>query len=258
MGKLIIVSKDKRAYIMDVFLNEQRICTLNPLDEKYFETNKNVYSIYCFSRHSQNNSSAEMIDLAKNVLVEISQGFINPKVHIYYLTNEELKVYNTKNFVNISDEELNRNFIFSNSSNSFHSKKKKNSLTIGQIILALFIFYISINLMISGTKKAMNSDSDITTKYSYTIENQGVDKYGLYMISGKVTNNTNKDVDGLKIEFKCYDDNNNHLDTISSYTQNLAAGDTWVYEASTMLNSDKIKNCDFYRITPFVTIAEFH
>lgn len=261
MGKLIIVSKDKKEYKMDIFLNEQKICSLNPLDEKYFQIKQNTYSIYCFSKHSQNKSSIEIIDLSKDTIVEVSQGFINPKINVYYLTEEELKDYDSKIFNNIEITEPNKNVVTSASNSTItatQDKKKNNILSIiGSSVLGFIVFSIGINLIIDGNR-IIDSDSDGTTKYSYTIEKQGLDENGTYIISGKVINNTNKNVDGLQIEFKCYDENRNHLDTISSYTENLASGETWAYEVNTILNTDKIISCDFYQITPYVKITEFH
>ena len=48
MGKLIIISKDKKNYNMEIYLNEQKICDLGPTNEKYFQLNNKNYSIYCF------------------------------------------------------------------------------------------------------------------------------------------------------------------------------------------------------------------
>ncbi len=255
MGKLIIISKDKKEYKMDIFLNEQKICCLNPLDEKYFKIKQKNYSIYCFSKHSQSKSSVEIIDLNKNAIVEVSQGFINPKINIFYLTDEELKTYDDKVFNNLEIENSNKNDA---TSSSYNIKKNVNSISsVGIIVLGLIIFFIGISLLINGNN-IINNNSDETSKYSYTVKKQGINENGVYIISGEVTNNTSKDVDGLQIEFKCYDENQNYLDTISSYTENLAAGETWVYEVYTILNSEKISNCDFYQITPYVKIADFH
>ena len=251
MGKLIIVSKDKKEYKMDIFLNNQKICSLNPGDKNYFEINvENNYSIYCFSKHSQNKTQVEIIDLSKNILVEVAQGFINPKINISYLKSEELKKFDGNIFANVI---IDKNKEYFKPSKAEEKRKESFLSIVGRVIIALIFFYIGFNLLFGG-----NGNSNSTTNYPYTIENQGIDEFGLYVISGKVTNNTNKDADGLKIEFKCYDEYNNHLDTVSDYTENLSSGSVWSYEINVVQNSDKISICEFYQITPFVKIGEFH
>lgn len=262
MGKLIIISNDKKTYKMDIYLNNQLVCNLNPSEKKYFEIQPNTYSIYCFSKHSQSSSTTEVIDLNKNVKVEISQGFTNPKMNFQYISAEELSTYNGKDFNKIETS----NILIQTVNETLSSKMKTNCQKrnqsvlsiIGTCILALILFYFGINRMVDGNEKVMNQDSNNTPEYSYTIESQGLDENGIYKIKGKITNNTSKNVDGLQIEFKCYDEERNYLDTINACTENLDAGETWKYEASDYLKSDKISKCEYYQITPYVKIIELH
>ena len=263
MGKLVVISKDKKNYKMEMFLDDEKICSLSSLDEKFFLTKEYTYSIYFFSRHSQNKSSVEKIDLSKNVLIEISQGFVNPKMNIHYLSDEELNKYEDKVFINIDNTEKKK--VIENQNFINIKDTQKNNLTVGRIVLGVlgiclsfFFFLIGSALMFDSVEDVSNGSLNDNNNYSYTVDKQGLDENGIYTISGKVTNNTEKEVDGLQIEFKCYDENNNHLDTISSYTENLSAGDTWAYEVTTIFNTEKIKHCDFYQVTPYVELAEFH
>ena len=265
MGKLVIISKDKKNYKMEMFLDDEKICSLSSLDEKFFLTKEYTYSIYFFSRHSQNKSSVEKIDLSKNVLIEISQGFVNPKMNIHYLSDEELNKYEDKVFINIDNKEQSKNNDTSTFLNNKNQDILKDSLSsVGRVIVGGLVTFIGIFFLIIGSilfsdgNEDVKNDTNDNNNYSYTVDKQGLDENGIYTISGKVTNNTEKEVDGLQIEFKCYDENNNHLDTISSYTENLSAGDTWAYEVTTIFNTEKIKHCDFYQVTPYVELSEFH
>lgn len=255
MGKLIIISKDKKNYNMEIYLNEQKICDLRPTNEKYFQLNNKNYSIYCFSKHSQNKSSVETIDLSKNVIVEVNHGFTHPKIKVMHLNDEDIKQYDNSLYINLEINDNKENVSFAQSSNTIGTninKKKENILSIlVRFIIGIFLFCLGANLI-------FGNNNDYSSNFSHTVDYQGIDEYGIYKISGTVINNTNNDIDGVQIEFKCYDLNHNHLDTISTYTENLASGETWSYEIKEIGNADKISSCDFYQITPFVKIAEFH
>lgn len=255
MAKLVLISKDKSTYKMTVYLNEQFLCDLSPSSKKIFELKGDTYSIYIFSKHSQNNSESEIINLDNNVMIEVSQGFTKPKLNIKYLDKEEIKNFETEKSTKV---EIKKELPNSNLNLNVPEKKKTSVLSIiGTCILSLIVLYFGINFMIDGSKKVMHSNND-TEDYSYVVDKQGLEEDGWYKISGKVTNNTNKDTEGLSIEFKCYDSDHNHLDTIFAYTENLASHDTWAYEISTYKNADKINNCEYFKIKPYIKIAELH
>ena len=255
MGKLIIISKDKKNYNMEIYLNEQKICDLRPTNEKYFQLNNKNYSIYCFSKHSQNKSSVETIDLSKNVIVEVNHGFTHPKIKVIHLNDEDIKQYDNNLFINLEINDYKENDSIPQSSNitvTNINKKNESFLSIlTRVIDGIFILSIGFSILFGNNK------SDYSSSFSHTVDYQGLNESGIYKISGTVINNTDKDIDGIQIEFKCYDINHNHLDTISTYTENLSGGETWSYEINDILNADKISSCDFYQITPFVKIAEF-
>lgn len=252
--KIVVVSRDP--YGKDFFLNDKQVCSLKKSNEiNFFELPIASYKVHFFSQHSKNNSNIETLNLNENKRITLVQGFINPKLSIDSLSDEEFEKYKNNEFIKLNNLDLQIN----NIQPSNPEVKSKSILSvIGSAILIIILFCFFIYLGIDGANRASHIDGDYTEKYSYTIESEGLDDNDVYVIKGKVTNNTNKDVDGLQIEFKCYDSEHNHIDTIKDYTENLNAGEKWSYEATDYFNSQKINSCEFYQITPYIKIAEIH
>lgn len=252
--KIVLVSKDP--YGKDFFLNDKLICSFKKSNEvNYFELPIDSYKVHFFSQHSKTNSNTETLNLSENKQITLVQGFINPKLSIDRLSDEEFEKCKNNEFIKLNNLDLQGNNIQPSDSET----KNKNLLSvIGSVILIIILFCFFIYLGIDGANRASHTDGGYTEKYSYTIESEGIDDNDMYVIKGKVTNNTNNDVDGLQIEFKCYDYDHNYIDTIKAYIENLGAGEKWSYEATDYLNSQKINSCEFYQITPYIKIAEIH
>lgn len=248
--KIVIISKD--VYKKDFYLNDKCICSFKKKNEiACFELPTGSYQVRFFSQHSKSNSTTELLNLNENKKITLVQGFINPKLNIDTLSNEEIEKYENNNFLKLDNLDSQDK----NGQTTNPTIKRISFLSIvGFVILICFFLYLGID----GAKRASQPDYNDTEKYPYTIESEGLDENGIYVIRGKVTNNANKDVDGLQIEFKCYDSEHNHIDTIKDYTENLGAGEKWSYEAVDYFHSERIHSCEFYQITPYVKIAELH
>ena len=131
-----------------------------------------------------------------------------------------------------------------------HCNKKQDISMVQAIIVIIIIVIIPVSF-------AIYSSSNKKEQFDYTIDSQGKNDLGVYTITGTVKNNSRKDIDGLQIEFKCYDDNNNSVAVVKAYTEHVLSGETWKYEAKNALDADRIHNCNFYKITPYIKIAEF-
>ena len=257
MGKLILSRNEKKMLdgtLIECYLNNQLIYKLRNKQTKTFNIDNGIYEFYCTSKACTSASYIKKLDLSnKNIKVDISEGFIRPNIEISYIDTKELESLESEE-LSILNENYN-----SNNNNIDTTKKKKEPLLVKIIcsIIGIFLIIGGINLSIDGTKTLSGQNNSTSEKYSYTINNQGIDENGFYKISGTVVNNTDKDVDGLQIEFKCYDKDGNSIDTAKAYTENLLAGETWSYEAIDTINANNINHCTFYQITPYTTLIEF-
>lgn len=254
MGKLILSRNERKILdgtLIECYLNNQLICKIRNKQTKIFNIDNGIYEFYCVLKFCTSTSYMKKLDLNnKNVKVDISEGFIRPNVEVSYI--------DTKGLESLKGEKL--SILNENSNNNINiNKKKKEPLLVKIIcsIIGVFLIVCGVNLSIDGTKTLSGQNSSIKEEYSYTINNQGIDENGFYKISGTVVNNTDKDVDGLQIEFKCYDEDGNSIDTAKAYTENLLAGETWSYEAIDTINANNINHCTFYSITPYTTLIEF-
>ena len=253
--KVIVISND--TYEKDFYMNGNLVYTFKKGDNtKCFELPDGTYKIHFFSQHTKSNSNTETLNLYEDKKVTLIQGFVLPKISVDKLSDEESLKYEDKDFIKLSDlkSQIDTNTIISNSTD----KKKNPIVTVGSTLLVIVLFLFFAYIGWDGARRSSSTNSGYKEKYSYTIESNGINDNGIYVIKGKVVNNTNKDIDGLQIEFKCYDSEHNYIDTMKSYTENLGAKEKLAYEITNYFNSDRINSCEFYKITPYVKIAEFH
>ena len=106
---------------------------------------------------------------------------------------------------------------------------KKSNKVIGIICAIIGVVLIVSGLigLIGDTKQVQLDVSGATLSVEYN-------EYLGYSakITGVVKNNTRKDYSYVQIEYVIYDENGNNLGTAMDNINNLAAGDTWSFEAN--------------------------
>lgn len=254
MGKILLCRNEKKilgsSYHLECYLNDQLIYKLGEKEKKLLEVDDGTYIFYCKTKSDVLPSYTKKINVANEIIkLDVTEGFIRPVVNISLLQGTSLNGLVAEQ-VTINYSPLYTQKSVSKSNESFLSK-------VVRIIIGMSIFIFGISLIISGNNIISGKDSKSADDYAYTIDSQGIDEYGFYKVTGTVINNTNSDVDGLQIEFKCYDVNGNSVDTVKTYTENLLVGETWSYEAIDSSNANRIDHCDFFQITPYTKIIEF-
>lgn len=69
----------------------------------------------------------------------------------------------------------------------------------------------------------------------------------MWQISGKLTNNSDRDLSYVQIQYVLYDKDGVQIGTALDNTNNLKAGGTWKYNASS-LDVDNLDEVDSYEI----------
>lgn len=254
MGKILLCRNEKRmfgsGYLLECYLNNQMIYKLEDKEEKLLEIEDGTYDFYCKTKSEVLPSYNKKINVTNEIIrIDIKEGFIRPNLKVSAVTKEainglDVEKIDIKPYYYVKQPPV--------------SKPKESFLSIvGRVVIGLFLFAFGISLFTRGNNAMRRQGSSSTDNYTYTVDSQGIDEYGFYKITGTVVNTTNSDIDGLQIEFKCYDVNGNSIDTAKTYTENLLAGETWSYEAIDSSDADRIDHCDFYQITPYTTIVEF-
>ncbi len=114
--------------------------------------------------------------------------------------------------------------------------KKGRIVTIGLVILLVTFAFIAVTL--SGCSSLVDDSSDAKVKSKLDISNTKMSvEYSEYLgysaeITGIAKNVTKRDFSYASIEFSIYDINGNNLGTALANINNLAAGDTWNFEAN--------------------------
>lgn len=250
MGKLIVYRNKRKQsgkYVLDCYINGKIVFSLKEGEYKEVELENGIYTFSCIVADSFPSKKNKINIQNNNAKIEVSQGFSSPKIEVSYLSNNQMEN-------DIAIEENN------NQSTKFGNKiNNNNKLTPFQIIIAIIMIIFGISLINTGNKKISGSGSNLNDeKFPYTIESQGIDEYGTYKISGTVTNKTGKEIDGLKIEFKCYDKSGDSIGNAEDYMERIVENEVWKYEAYNTTDASKIDNCEFIKVTPYTTIAEFH
>ena len=137
---------------------------------------------------------------------------------------------------------------------------------IGKIILIVVVALIAIGAIGSmagkGAKseKAASSDSSATEQAEqdteeqepYTIAEEAEDRSDYYFkITGILTNNSNSDKDYIQVEYVLYDADGNQIGTALANTNNLKAGGTWKYEATSFKTPEEVASWERAEVTGF-------
>lgn len=138
---------------------------------------------------------------------------------------------------------------------------------IGKIILIVVVALIAIGAIGSmagkGTKseKAASSDSSATEQAEqdteeqepYTIAEEAEDRSNQYdfKITGVLTNNTDAEKSYISVEYVLYDADGNQIGTALANTNNLKAGGTWKYEATSFKTPEEVASWERAEVTGF-------
>ncbi len=252
MGKIILckikASSFSKKVLTEFYINNELICKVGYKEEKVLNLDDGIYEMYCKIDSCTSPSKTEKLIVDKNTKrIEFEEGFLKPKILITNLDND---ITNLETIEKITISKNNK------SNDSINASKKKNEITVLRffsVIIGIILLIYGINLVIDGNRNVSGIKD-----FDYTISSQGLDENNLYKIKGTVVNNTRKTIDGLQIEFKCYDANSTLVDNLKDYVEDLGPSETWSYEATSFSNSDKIANCEFYQISPFTEILNLH
>ena len=88
---------------------------------------------------------------------------------------------------------------------------------------------------------------------SYSIADEQMDvsnPYALY-ITGTLTNNTDKQVSYIQVEYNLYDADGAQVGTALANTNNLQAGGVWKYEAVGTASPDEVASYELMNVTGF-------
>ena len=134
---------------------------------------------------------------------------------------------------------------------------------IGKIILIVVVALIAIGAIGSmagkGTKSESSSadDSAATEQTAeeqepYTIAEEAEDRSDYYFkITGILTNNSDSDKDYIQVEYVLYDADGNQIGTALANTNNLKAGGTWKYEATSFKTPEEVASWERAEVTGF-------
>lgn len=103
----------------------------------------------------------------------------------------------------------------------------------------------------AATEEAPAEQAEPAAKYEITEE--AVDTSNPYStkITGKLTNNSGRDVGYIQVEYVIYDAEGNQVGTGWANTNNLKAGGTWKYEAITMVAPEDFASYELAGVTGF-------
>ena len=129
------------------------------------------------------------------------------------------------------------------------------------IIAGLLLIAISVSVMSKGTRKMLNSNSNVNdttdnnihgvvftgdgistidnSKFEILESNSSISEDGTYTIIGKVQQKEEKNFSGLFVTFTMYDKNNNKVRSTSMNTSNYLGDKIWEFSA-TGNDADKI------------------
>lgn len=153
------------------------------------------------------------------------------------------------------------------------SEKKK--LGVGKIILIVIVVLFVIGIIGSmesggGTSasndaqsatSAASSASETTTETQepaapaekYTVAEEALDTSNPYAakITGTLTNNTDKEVSYIQVEYVLYDASGAQIGTAWANTSNLKAGGSWKFEAFSTVESAQVATFERADVTGF-------
>lgn len=131
-------------------------------------------------------------------------------------------------------------------------KKQVGARGMRATLVLLGIVALLMGLVSTGCSSATESGSDVATeesseqaaeepasKYAITDEQLVDQGYGMYTITGTLTNNSGKSLDYVQVEYVLKDASGAQIGTGLANTNNLADGSAWKYEAYCSSSSDE-------------------
>jgi len=104
----------------------------------------------------------------------------------------------------------------------------------------------------SSTQTQSDSGTSTDDTPKYTVSNEAADTSGYYVkITGELTNNTDKDVNYIQVEYVLYDASGAQVGTAYATTTNLKAGGMWRYEAVSTKEPSEIASFELADVTGF-------
>lgn len=149
-------------------------------------------------------------------------------------------------------------------------KRKK---PIGKIVLGVVIAFLAIGVIGSMTGNGSTGDgnSENSTAVSddagekeqpkkeeqkqdpYTITEETADTSNSfdYAVTGILTNNSGRDAGYIQVTYNLFDADNNQIGTAMANTNNLKAGGTWKFKASSLKNPSEVARYELSDVTGF-------
>ncbi|MBQ2864485.1 MAG: hypothetical protein IJE91_03360 [Clostridia bacterium] len=108
-------------------------------------------------------------------------------------------------------------------------ENKSKKLSWLWIVLIVIVVGVLVGVFVPGSGGDVELvDAKMTCQYNSLMGGFEAD------ITGSVQNNTNSDYSYVQIEFSVYDENERNLGTITDNMNNLAAGETWSFKATSL------------------------
>lgn len=133
---------------------------------------------------------------------------------------------------------------------------KEGKKPIGKIVLIVVVVLIAIGAIGSMSGKGGSSSSDGSANEQaaeqkeqeqeeqepYTVADEAEDRSNQFdfKITGTLTNNTDSKKSYIQIEYVLYDADGNQIGTALANTNNLKAGGTWKYEATSLVDPNEV------------------
>ena len=143
-------------------------------------------------------------------------------------------------------------------------KKKK---PIGKIVLIVVVVFVALGAFgsLSGGDKGSDSSTSAGAAKTeqteekkpeqepYTISDETLDTSNPYgvKITGTLVNNTDEDKSYLQIEYNLYDADGAQIGTALANINNLKAGGTWKFEATSMEKTEDVANWERVDVSGF-------
>lgn len=174
-----------------------------------------------------------------------------PKFAIHPRISSQLMKYNSTLFIMAVHHVTYALVGLENGKNMAEKKKKP----IGKIVLIVVVVLVALGAFgsLSGGDKGSDSSTSAGAAKTeqkkpkqepYTISDETLDTSNPYdvKITGTLVNNTDEDKSYLQIEYNLYDADGAQIGTALANINNLKAGGTWKFEASSMEKPEDVAN----------------
>ncbi len=140
---------------------------------------------------------------------------------------------------------------------------KEGKKPIGKIVLIVVVVLIAIGAIgsMGGKGSSSSSDSGSTSEQKaeqeeqepYTVADEAEDRSNQFdfKITGTLTNNTDSKKSYIQVEYVLYDADGNQIGTALANTNNLKAGGTWKYEASSLVDPSEVASWEREDVSGF-------